>query len=573
MVENDSFRGFLRDMGVEIELHTGNVSAMTRANKDRIDMLYRLGSELFTIEENLVGALGRANPAFESLLAGSQDVYKNFSTMTLDNTLKISKYFDDAQELQRDYIGIMSSNLLQFHGLKDKVSADDMARLTLQRRALGLSTDETQQFLERQFAMTGEVNDELLKETLAYANAIETSTDISSKIISSNVSKMMSEVEIFGNMTVEEMSEAAAAIAKVGLEVNDVSSMMKKFNSFESAADSVAKLTQVFGVQLDTLELMTLSQDDPEALALMLQESFEMAGVDMASMDMPAKRMLASALGGIGIQEVEKLLGPAGAGLSQFASQVSGATGGVDTAAINESLSRAENDLSKINRLGTSIAQGSANASALANQAIVQSFTTGMRTMQAGMQRSSDAAATMLGNIAETVPNFSEMMGLSGAGGALDVLKEKADSFLTSVESLNASINSAVTDPSSTAAEQNEAVGRVLIDHFTEGTSQIDVTFARNTAEVSEALNSAFDGANVEHTVSFENIDTAIEVSALIEELERSTEISPASVSLLREALTTAIASNTPVTNVTVNADLDGIVDLVVADVRVVLNE
>ena len=342
---------------------------------------YRQASELFDMQEELVGALGQGSEQYMNLYAGVSDMQQNFYSMASEGGTALSTIFKDQTELIGEYQGIISSNLLQLHTSKDgPTTAREMADLTLYRRALGISSDEAGAFMERQFALTGEANDELLKQSLAYSNAIEEATGISSKIISKNITGMMSDVNTFGNMTVEEMSQAAAAIAQVGLEVTDVAGLVKKFSSFEGAADAVSKLTQVFGVQMDTMKYMTASFESPEDMLAMIQEDFEMAGVDMTNMNMAQKRLLSETLE-MDISSVESLLGEAGRGLSQYSDTVSGSTSSVDRDDIENSLRNADNDISRINEMGDSLSEAQRILARKTSRAIGAHFSEGIKSV------------------------------------------------------------------------------------------------------------------------------------------------------------------------------------------------
>ena len=378
---------------------------------------YRQASALFDRHEEMIHDFGANSDTFKNMYAGVTEMQQSFYGMSAENGDALSTIFTDQGELIKEYQGIVGSNLLQIHATSERVTAKEMADLTLYGRALSYTTKQSQAFLERQFALTGEVNDDLLKQSLAYSKAIEESTGISSKIIAGNISGMMSDVRTFGNMTVEEMSEAAAAIAKVGLEVTDVAGLVKKFSSFEGAADSVSKLTQVFGVQMDTMKYMTASFESPEEMLAMIQEDFEMAGVDMANMNMAQKRLLSDTLG-MDVSSVESLLGEAGSGLSQFTNQVSGATAGVGATEIDGALAGASNDIKKLNQMGISAEDALKKATERSRKAIGSIFSEGLREL-------TDEASSFAGHGITLVHLASEMMkdevgaaaGVTGEGG------------------------------------------------------------------------------------------------------------------------------------------------------------
>jgi hypothetical protein len=336
---------------------------------------YKEASDLLKEQQNLIGVLGKGNDTFINMTTGVNEIQEKFWSMQTAGGTALNTIFNDQAEVIGEYQEIINSNLLKIHATSKTVTAREMADLALYGKALNFNASQTQKFLERQFALTGEANDDLLKQTLAYSDAIEDSTGISSKIIAGNISGMMSDVKTFGNMTVEEMSEAAAAIAKVGLEVSDVAGLVGKFSTFEGAAESVSKLTQVFGVQMDTMKYMTASFESPEEMLAMIQEDFETAGVDMANMNMAQKRLLSQTLG-MDISSVEQLLGDAGSDLSQFTSQVSGATAGVGESELQNALAQADGDIKRINHMYGSVEEAARHAGERTAKAIGSVFST-----------------------------------------------------------------------------------------------------------------------------------------------------------------------------------------------------
>ena len=407
---------------------------------------YRQASDLFDRHEEMIQDFGASSDTFRNMYAGVTEIQENFYGMSAENGDALSVIFENQYDLIKEYQGIVDSNLLQIHATSEAVTAKEMADLTLLGRALSYNTDQSQDFLERQFSLTGEVNNELLKQSLAYSKAIEDSTGISSKIIAGNISGMMSDVKTFGNMTVEEMSEAAAAIAKVGLEVTDVAGLVGKFSTFEGAAESVSKLTQVFGVQMDTMKYMTASFESPGEMLSMIQKDFEMAGVDMANMSIIQKRILADATG-MDVEAIERLHGAAGSGLSQFTSQISEATAGVGSSEINGALANASEDIMQLNQMGVSVSDALLKAAERTKKGIASIFSEGIRAL-------ADEASSFAGqsirtaNISanETKDKISTELGfdviqdeLTGAlSGGTDAMREFADEIMDGQASVEA---------------------------------------------------------------------------------------------------------------------------------------
>jgi hypothetical protein len=345
---------------------------------------YRQAKELFDIHENMVAGFGTSSDTFKHMYDGVKELQGEFYSMSTGSGEALSSIFNNQGELIKEFQGIVSSNLLQIHAVNADTTAREMADLTLYGRALNFGTAQTQKFMERQFALTGEANDELLKQTLAYSKAIEHKTGISSKIIAENISGMMTDVKTFGNMTVEEMSEAAAAIAHVGVEVSSVAGLVNKFSTFEGAADSVSKLTQVFGVQMDTMKYMEASYESPQDMLAMMQEDFERAGVNMDNLNMAEKRLLAQATG-MSISDVEKTLGQAGSDLASFTADVAGATAGVGQTEVETALANSGDNIAKINQMGRSAEHALQMSSARSRDAIASVFSEGIREISDNM--------------------------------------------------------------------------------------------------------------------------------------------------------------------------------------------
>jgi hypothetical protein len=518
----------------------GSPGAMEKANEARMSYLYKMGTEIFELEQDAVSSLGRGTAAFDNLRKGTIQVYEDFYTMSTENSTALHTFFKDQNDLVDQYMGIMDSRLMSVHGLKKDITATDMANLALQKQALGLSSQETENFLARQFALTGDVNDDLLKQTLAYSNVIEEKTGISSKIIAGNISDMMSNVELFGNMTVEEMSQAAAAIAKVGLEVNDVASMVKKFNTFEGAAESVSKLTQTFGVQLDTMKLMTAANESPEALALMLQESFDMAGVDMSSMDMPAKRMLASALGGIGVADVEKLLGPAGQGLSQFASDVEGVTGDVSAVDISTALKKAESDIEIVNRRSTSAILAAQEAAALSNRAMVASFSSEMDTMQNLGTLLAVELASASADLGKAGESLAKDFGLVNIVETMDIGGKKV---FAQLKLFRNELGSGTSESLNAVIEKIGAQQEQLGDTVT-ATRALSADIKEISTAIKEARAVVASSSPVQHTVNIENIKTVSQIEALVNSIKSELNLSDESAGKLSTMIAKSISEN-----------------------------
>jgi len=432
--------------------------------------------KMYESQQNIIGSWGQAINAdgikniAATMSAATFDMHKQFASIEAPDGSMFSHYFDDSFDAIHQFNAIVKDSVILVRMQKD-ISANDMKDLLLTTKALGYSEGQVQQFMKRQMALSGKMDDTLLKESLAFSNAIEAKTGISSKIISGNIAKMMKNVERFGNMTVEEMSEAAAAVAHLGLQVKDVADMSQQFDNFDDAADSVAKLTAVFGVQLDAMEMMKAANESPEEMINIVKQAFEDAGTDIASLSMPGKRVLSEALGGIGIQKIEQMLGTAGSSFSQFQKKTTDAIDGVDALDITAAVANAMGDINKLNTYAGDM---------------------GKMTQKAGQKVIAATAALAIEQTTAIKENLQTVLN-QGVASAHTFTSEMADQLgLGSfAKKIGVKYGLPVVD---TSVEINQAVREALnTGNYTKATEKLE-TLISNSTSSDEALKEAING-------------------------------------------------------------------------------
>jgi len=118
---------------------------------------------------------------------------------------------------------------------------------------------------------------------------------LSSKKISSDVGKMMKDFEHFGNLSTKQLNSVAAYTQRLGLETTKLLGLMDKFDQFEDAADASSKLSQAFGLQIDSMEMMR-SQDPAERFD-MIRAAMVRAGISSDGMRNQTVKLFTSLTG------------------------------------------------------------------------------------------------------------------------------------------------------------------------------------------------------------------------------------------------------------------------------------
>jgi len=336
--------------------------------------------QIFNFQQNLVSSIGSQTAAYanmEALQRGVYDLSLLHKGTLADTEISYLRFFESEEQMLKEFNQIIDDNLLLTH-FAANATQEQIAELPILARALGFKEDMMKTFMRRQFARTGEANDDLLKSTLAHALAAERATGISSKIITEHVGVMMSEVSLFGDMTEEQMTRAAVEVAQLGLEMSTVTSMVREFNDFESAAGNVAKLTQALGLQVDVMDAVALANESPEQLMQMFRQQFDIAGIDVHSLSMPMKRALADIFGARDTQEVEQMFGNASHGLSEFLAQADEGLASVGDPEVDQALAMAASNLERRRILEGDAAQMGREFALNAEQALSTAMATTM---------------------------------------------------------------------------------------------------------------------------------------------------------------------------------------------------
>lgn len=198
-------------------------------------------------------------------------------------------------------------------------SAKNMtAEMIAAAEALGLSSSEISTFISRNIDKTGKANTDFLKSSVAAADAAAKTLSVSPKVIMPVMEEIAKSVDRFGNASATSMAKMAAQVTALGIDFSNLNQIVGTFQGFESAATNVGKLTAAFGVNLDAMELMEMANEDQASMIETLRASFEEAGVDVANLSLAQKRLISDALGGVGVDKVERMLGPLGEGLEEL---------------------------------------------------------------------------------------------------------------------------------------------------------------------------------------------------------------------------------------------------------------
>jgi hypothetical protein len=103
------------------------------------------------------------------------------------------------------------------------------------------------------------------------------------------------DVDNFGHLGPKAFAPITAYARKLGLEIKDMAGVMAKFSGFADTTEAASKLSQAFGLNIDSMQLM--SAQNPAEKIDILRKSFFGAGKDLSKLNYQQRQYLTSLTG------------------------------------------------------------------------------------------------------------------------------------------------------------------------------------------------------------------------------------------------------------------------------------
>ena len=188
---------------------------------------------------------------------------------------------------------VASASPVLFDSMRDQFEKNGKSILAMSK-GLGIAEEDFTGLMSAAKATGREIED-IEVEIAKYAKGLSAQFGLNSKLISRDMGKAMKDVKHFANSTIQEIAKASTYAHGLGLELKDITGVLDAFNTFDQAAENVSKLSQAFGVNIDTMKLLEAKTPD-DALA-MLKDSLAAAGKSADTMNRQELQLLASTVG------------------------------------------------------------------------------------------------------------------------------------------------------------------------------------------------------------------------------------------------------------------------------------
>ena len=180
-------------------------------------------------------------------------------TNTNENILK--KYFDSAEEAAMKSEDILTDLSTTYGNQVAKLTDEQVVKLSFYEDSLGVSADTIKEYFQKQIGFTDEITLESMDKIGMYANNLSQELNIPMKTLTGMTMKMMSNTQMFGDITAEEATRMSAKLTQLGYTYEELNEVQNKFATFSGAAKTAGTIAQLTGAQLDASKMSYLTSE------------------------------------------------------------------------------------------------------------------------------------------------------------------------------------------------------------------------------------------------------------------------------------------------------------------------
>lgn len=266
------------------------------------------GTEFRQAIEDLRKEMGQLSTNESKAVMGA---FRNMRTEGTKTGLSLYRTFGNMAERLKEMTRIAVAMGRQFTNMTEEFMSHGR-QIGEYIKGLGFSEDGIRAVTQNA-AAAGKSFTELSREITTMAFGMGDAFGINGKLISKDIADMMADFDDFGTVGASTMSKISVFTRKLGIEIKDLQGLIKQFDDFENAAQSAAQLSQAFGIQVDTLQM--LKEQDPAARFESIRKAFLATGRTVENLTRQELNLL-SAQTGIATEALKVGFSQAKAGLS-----------------------------------------------------------------------------------------------------------------------------------------------------------------------------------------------------------------------------------------------------------------
>ena len=237
----------------------------------------------------------------------------------------------------KEYASSITSLAQNFSGFNPTAEKTNqyLATTTSRLEKLGVSAGASSKLMDHFHRAMG-VSQEMAADMTAQLVMLGRQVGITASKMAADFQASAGVLARYGKDQIKVFKQLAAQAKATGLEMGTLLGMAEKFDTFEGAADSAAKLNAVLGTQLSTIEMMNMNEADR---VKMIKEQVQASVGNFDSLDKFTKMYVAQAMGVKDVAEAQRLLNMSQAETSANAAKMQ------EQADVQESLAAATAEL------------------------------------------------------------------------------------------------------------------------------------------------------------------------------------------------------------------------------------
>ena len=257
--------------------------------------------------EDVKEALGDLATGAGRDVVASYETLRSKSNNLAGTGISLAKVFGRGPDGMAAALTYVSENIQGLGPQLDRFSdqmADAASEVVLMGKSLGFAGEDFANF----GTMAG-YSGETLQETLGRVSreivTVSKRFGVNTKVMAKNLSTMMKMPGVFGSNT-KEMLKTSVAAQKLGMSIEELTSVTGVFDDFESGAQAAADMAAEFGIVVDAASMMTA---EPAEQMLMLKDAVAASGQSFEEMSRQERQRMAD-LTGMDMSTMQKMMDP-----------------------------------------------------------------------------------------------------------------------------------------------------------------------------------------------------------------------------------------------------------------------
>jgi hypothetical protein len=270
------------------------------------------------VSNEIAKATGVAAGSFDALGIAAGQALGDFSKNTFALVNKLSEaettftdakgniikssalLFGDAKTQLQNYSAALLNDTRLYKAAAESLKEENSSMvlgITRAQQALKLDARDINLIFQNELSETGKITGEALSKFEQATAATVKATGLSAEKVAGTMISVMRDFNTFGDITETRAASLTVTLNNLGINLADLSAVVGKFQSFDSATQAMSNFSAITGATLDTLELFRLANEDPEAFVVDLREQLESQGIQFEELNLIQQRQLSQAFG------------------------------------------------------------------------------------------------------------------------------------------------------------------------------------------------------------------------------------------------------------------------------------